>query len=74
MNKQIKKEKQLSEVNKCDAHHQQFASYLDLYFEIDNGGRFERKLCNKRYDIFFFNVDFSFIPLSTTRLLRDLTI
>ena len=36
-------------------------SFLGLYFEIDNGGRFKTKLCEKRDDCTFPIVNFPFI-------------
>jgi hypothetical protein len=38
-----------------------FASYLDLHFEIDNGGRLKTKLYDKRDDFTFPIVNFPFI-------------
>ena len=38
----------------------QFASYLDLHFEIDNGGRLKTKLYDKRDDFTFPIVNFPF--------------
>ena len=44
---------------------QKSAFYLDLYIEIDNGGRFKTKLYDKRDDFIFPIVDFPFISSNT---------
>jgi hypothetical protein len=55
--KQIKQEKtNLPEITKCNAMYQMFASYLDLYFEMYNKGRFKTKLYNKHDDSTFYNI------------------
>ena len=45
---------------------QKSASYLDLHLEIDNGGRIQTKLYDKREDLTFLIVNFPFIICNIT--------